>query len=77
LVFLDATEPTLPKKALSTAYAALLLWKAAHTLAKPVWTKASLFGHDLDNLSRILERRYREMGLVENQHFWVGGTTLG
>ena len=73
----DPTEPTLLKKTLSTDAAAWLLWKAADTLAKPVWTKASLFGHDLDNLSRILETRYREMGLVENRHFWVGEAMLG
>jgi len=73
----DPTEPTLHKKTLSTYAAAFLLWKAADTLAKPVWTKASLFGHDLDNLSRILKRRYTEIGLAENLHFWVGGATLG
>ncbi len=68
---LDLPGLTALEKSLRSDGAALLLILAADALAKPVWTKASLFGYDLKRLSRILENRYGQMGLTERRHFWI------
>lgn len=67
-----SSEPNIFSKKLQNHAAGLLLIKAADAIAKPTWAKAFLFGHDLDNLSQILETRYKEMGVGGNRHFWVG-----
>lgn len=67
----DSNKPSSLAKAMNSDAAAHLLITAANMLAKPVWAKTSLFGHNLDYLAEILERRYREMGLGRNGYFWV------
>ncbi len=66
----DPSVPTSLEKSMSNESAAWLLACAADTLAKPVWTHASLFGSDLRRLSDILESTYTQMELAKKRHFW-------
>jgi hypothetical protein len=49
---------------------ALQLLTAADCLAKPLWARTNLFGHDSQQMTYIFERRYLELGAAEKRFFW-------
>lgn len=69
----DPAIPILLRKHIDPASAATLIVKAANCVAKPLWAKARLFGHDLDALADILDRRYTDLCANESQRFWTDG----
>jgi hypothetical protein len=66
----DAASPTFLKKGMNPDAAAMLIVTSADIVAKPLWARSVLLGHDTGRLKSLLLARYREIGLAESRHFW-------
>lgn len=69
----DASKPTLLKKGMNSDAAGILLATSADIVAKPIWARSVLLGHDTGRLGSLLLARYREIGLADSRHFWANG----
>ncbi len=66
----DVSQPMVRQKAMNSDAAAILLVNSADIVAKPLWAKSTLVGHDMERLEELLTRHYGEMGLTEERQFW-------
>lgn len=66
----DANHPRIITKGLTPYAAGWILMLATDAFARTVWSKAELFGHDLNELRGILDDTYDVMGLGPLRRFW-------
>jgi len=66
----DSSLPNELSKNLSPHAACWLLLRATDAFSHAVWARATLFGHDLHELTIILDGAYDSMNLGEAPRFW-------
>jgi hypothetical protein len=63
-------SPTILRKNLSKPGAVVLLETSAKMISKCVWVRSSLYGHDLEKLSDLLDKGFNKMGFEADHAYW-------